>query len=375
MIELLERRFDLTANGTSIRTEVAAGCTTFLTMAYILFVQPTVLGAAGMDAGAVLVATCLASALATALMAILANYPIAVAPAMGHNFFFAYSVVLGLKVPWQVALGAVALAGALFIVTAGVGLREHLITAIPASLKHAIAAGIGLLIASVGLQWAGLVVSSPGTLVTLGDLHQTPVLAALAGLGVSAVLMARRVRGAFLYGMLFTAAVGVWQGFVRYDGIASLPPAIAPTLGQLDIVGALAPDMIAVIFVLDQSGCLCTVSGLAVPVPGRANDRWGSARGRCDLVPDHCGTADPRGDDDGRRAETRGVAGADRCDSRVSDAHHDATGVQHHRGRGVWSRIVCGIEGRVRARPGHPSPSSRVCPVVPCPIRVATVAV
>jgi len=164
-VSFLDRQFALSANGTTVHTEILAGVTTFLTMAYIIFVQPAVLKAAGMDFGAVLTATCLATAFATTLMALLANYPIAVAPAMGHNFFFAYSVVVGMKVPWQVALGAVAIAGLVFVLTAGVGLREHVITAIPESLKHAIAAGIGLLIAMVGLQWAGLVVASPGTLV------------------------------------------------------------------------------------------------------------------------------------------------------------------------------------------------------------------
>src|SRR5262245_45717078 len=175
----LDRRFGLAAHGTTVRTELLAGLTTFLTMAYIIFVQPAVLSAAGMDFGAVLVATCLATAVATTLMALLANYPIAVAPAMGHNFFFAYSVVIGMKVPWPIALGAVAIAGLVFTVTAGFGLREKLITAIPTSLKHAIAAGIGLLIAGIGLQWAGLIVASPGALVTLGDLHSRPVLLAL----------------------------------------------------------------------------------------------------------------------------------------------------------------------------------------------------
>src|SRR5262247_1890563 len=185
MMDLLQRRFALTANHTTVRTELLAGLTTFLTMAYIVFVQPAVLSAAGMDVGAVLVATCLSTALATTLMALLANYPIAVAPAMGHNFFFAYSVVVSMRVPWQVALGAVAVAGIAFVLTAGIGLREHLITAIPQSLKHAIAAGIGLLIATVGLQWAGLIVGAPGTLVTLGDLHGRPVLLALFGLALT----------------------------------------------------------------------------------------------------------------------------------------------------------------------------------------------
>src|SRR5438309_2342761 len=162
-MNVLNRRFGLAANGTTFRTELLAGLTTFLTMAYIVFVQPAVLSAAGMDFGAVLVATCLATAFATTLMALMANYPIAIAPAMGHNFFFAYSVVIGMHVPWRVALGADAVAGVIFILTAGVGFREQLIGAIPTSMKHAIAAGIGLLIAMIGLQWAGVIVGAPGT--------------------------------------------------------------------------------------------------------------------------------------------------------------------------------------------------------------------
>src|SRR6266446_753330 len=149
---MLKDYFRLEENGTTIRTEVLAGVTTFATMAYIIFVQPLVLSAAGMDAGAVFTSTCLITAFATVLMALLANYPVAVAPAMGHNFFFAYVVVLGMKVPWRVALGAVAIAGVVFIATAGFGLRERLITAIPASIKRAIASGIGLLIAMIGLE-------------------------------------------------------------------------------------------------------------------------------------------------------------------------------------------------------------------------------
>src|SRR5580765_4300771 len=211
-MDVLERRFALRAHGSTVRTEVIAGLTTFLTMAYIIFVQPAVLGAAGMDPGAVLTATCLATAIATLLMALLANYPIAVAPAMGHNFFFAYTVVIGMHVPWRVALGGVAIAGTLFVVTSSVGLRERLITAIPASIKHAIAAGIGLLVAMIGLQWAGLIVPAPGTLVTLGDLHSRPVLLATAALTLTAILMARRVPGALLWGMLASTAVGLSLG-------------------------------------------------------------------------------------------------------------------------------------------------------------------
>jgi AGZA family xanthine/uracil permease-like MFS transporter len=245
----LERRFQLSQQGTTIATEVVAGATTFLTTAYIIFVQPAVLGAAGMDPGAVMVATCLSTAFASILMALLANYPIAVAPAMGHNFYFAYSVVLGMQVGWPIALGAVALAGMLFILTAGVGLRERVITAIPDSLKHAIAAGIGLLVAMVGLQWAGLVVPSPGTIVALGNLHSPPVLVALTGLGVSAVLMARRVTGALMLGIAASTAVGAGIGLVRIQGIAAMPPSIAPTLFKLDILGALTPAMLPVVLV------------------------------------------------------------------------------------------------------------------------------
>jgi adenine/guanine/hypoxanthine permease len=245
----LTRRFRLADNGTTIRTEVLAGVTTFLTMAYIVFVQPAVLGAAGMDFGAVLVATCLATALATTLMALMANYPIAVAPAMGHNFFFAYSVVVAMHVPWRVALGGVAIAGIIFVLTAGIGLREHLITAIPQSLKHAIAAGIGLLIAMIGLEWAGLIVASPGTLVTLGNLHSRPVLLAIGGLTLTSILTARAVPGAFLWGILATTAVGLPLGVVLYQGLVGAPPSIRPTWLQLDIVGALSPGMVSVVLV------------------------------------------------------------------------------------------------------------------------------
>jgi AGZA family xanthine/uracil permease-like MFS transporter len=245
----LERTFHVTSHGTTVRTEVVAGATTFLTMAYIIFVQPVVLSAAGMDAGAVMVATCVASGIATLLMAWLANYPIGVAPAMGHNFYFAYSVVIGMQVPWPVALGGVAIAGVIFILTAGVGLRERLITAIPQSLKHAIAVGIGLLIATIGLQWAGVIVGAPGTLVTLGSLHSPGVLLSLFGLAVMALLLAWRVAGALFWGILLTAAAGLAAGLVHYQGILGRPPSLAPTFLKLDLAGALNPSMVAVIFV------------------------------------------------------------------------------------------------------------------------------
>ena len=276
---MLERLFHLSEHRTTVRTEIAAGATTFLTMAYIIFVQPTVLGAAGMDFGAVLVATCLASGIATLLMAFLANYPIAVAPAMGHNFFFAFTVVVGMRVPWQIALGAVAVAGLIFILTAGVGLRERLIPAIPESLKHAMAVGIGLLVALIGLEWGGIVVASPGTLVTLGNLKSGPALLTLFGLLTMAVLMARQVKGALLLGMLASTVVGLAAGLVHYQGIVSRPPSIAPTFMQLDVPGAFTSPMIPVIFVFfflalfDSVGTLVGVASQAGLMRGKTLPR------------------------------------------------------------------------------------------------------
>jgi adenine/guanine/hypoxanthine permease len=253
----------------NVKTEVIAGITTFLTMSYIIFVQPAVLSAAGMDFGAVLVATCVASGIATLLMAWLANYPIAVAPAMGHNFFFAYTVVIAMGTPWRIALGGVAIAGLIFILTAGIGLREHLIRAIPESLKHAIAVGIGLLIALVGLEWGGIIVDSPGTLVTLGHLKSAPALLTLFGFIVMSVLLARGVRGAMLIGILASTIVGLFAGLVKYQGLVSAPPSIAPTFLQLDILGAFKPSMVSVIFVFfflalfDSVGTLVGVASQA----------------------------------------------------------------------------------------------------------------
>jgi len=246
---MLERLFRLSELRTTVRTEVLAGVTTFLTMAYILFVQPAVLGAAGMDRGAVLAATCIASAVATLLMALLANYPIGVAPAMGHNFFFAFTVVAAGGTPWPVALGAVAIAGSLFILTAGIGLRERVITAVPDSLKHAIGVGIGLLLALIGLEWSGVVVDAPGTLVKLGRLTSPPVLLALGTLAVMAMLLARGVKGAMLIGMVASAIVAWATGLVKWAGVVGAPPSLAPTFLKLDVLGALKPGLIDVVLV------------------------------------------------------------------------------------------------------------------------------
>ena len=263
---VLERLFQLSLRRTTVRAEVIGGMTTFLAMAYIIFVQPAVLGAAGMDRGAVLVATCLASAIGTLLMGGFANYPIGVAPAMGHNFFFAFTVVVAGGTPWPVALGAVAIAGILFILTAGVGLRERVMTALPDSLKHAITVGIGMLIALIGLEWSGIVVDAPGMLVGLGRLGSPPVLLSIGTLALMAVLWARGVRAAMLAGMLASTAVGLATGLTRYEGVVAAPPSLAPTFLKLDIAAALTPGLASVtlvFFLLALFDSVGTLVGLA----------------------------------------------------------------------------------------------------------------
>ena len=242
MRTLLERRFRLPENGTRVRTEILAGTTTFVTLSYILFVQPAVLSAAGMDFGAVLLATCIASALGCVLMGLLANYPVAMAPAMGHNFYFAFTVcgataAGGLAYAWQTALAATFVAGALFVLLSAVGLREKLMEALPRSLQLAIAGGIGLLIALVGLEWGGIVVERPGTFIGLGDLGAPPARAALAGLLVAALLLARRIRGAILIGIAVATLVAAAEGLLEFSGPFGLPHIERPAAFQLDLGG------------------------------------------------------------------------------------------------------------------------------------------
>ena len=260
---MLKRYFNLSEKGTSLRTEGLAGVTTFATMAYIIFVQPVVLSAAGMDAGAVFTSTCLVTALATILMGVLADYPVAVAPAMGHNFFFAYLVVLSMKVPWQIALGAVFISGVIFVATASFRLRETIITAVPESLKAAIAVGIGLLVTLIGMEWAGLVRLDPNTFVALGALDHKPVIVALLGLLATIVLIARRIKGAILYGILIAALSGIAMGVVNKPAaIVSLPPSLAPTFMKLDVIAALKQNLIGVIFIFFFLDLFDTVGSL-----------------------------------------------------------------------------------------------------------------
>lgn len=247
---MIEKLFQLRASGTTLKREIVAGCTTFMTLSYIIFVQPAVLSAAGMDSGAVMAATCITSAFAMVLMALLANYPIALAPGMGHNFYFTFTVCLTLGISWQIALGAVFIAGVLFVLLSFVGLREKVMGILPVSLRNAIPAGIGLLIALVGLEWAGLIVDSPATYVMLGDLKSAPALLSVFGLVVIAILFALNVRGAILIGILASTVAGLIFGLVKFEGVVSAPPSIAPTLFKLQIPNIfVAPELIAIIFI------------------------------------------------------------------------------------------------------------------------------
>ena len=247
---MLEKLFRLQEAGTTLKREIVAGCTTFATLSYIIFVQPTVLSAAGMDPGAVMTATCITSTFAMVLMAFLANYPSALAPGMGHNVFFTYTVCVALQVPWQTALGAVFIAGAFFILFAFVGLREKVMNILPVSFRNAIPAGIGLLIALVGLEWSGLIAQHPATYVTLGNLKSPPVLLSLFGIGIMAVLFALNVRGAILIGILASTVVGLITGMVTFQGVVSAPPSMAPTFFKLQIPNIFVqPELISIIVI------------------------------------------------------------------------------------------------------------------------------
>jgi AGZA family xanthine/uracil permease-like MFS transporter len=266
MTALLDKLFHLSEARTTVRIEVLAGLTTFMTMSYIIFVQPAVLSTTGMDFQSVMAATCIVSAFSTFLMAWLANYPIAVAPAMGHNFFFAFTVVGAMGYPWRVALGAVFISGVIFLLMSLWGVRESLVRAIPDSLKRGIAVGIGLLITLVGLEWSGFVTGSTGTLVTLGNLRQPPVWMSAAGIIVTIVLLVRRSRGAILAGIFTSTVLGLFWGVVRFHGIVSAPPSILPTLFKLDVAGALKLGAIPVIFIfffLDLFDSIGSLIGIA----------------------------------------------------------------------------------------------------------------
>ena len=271
---LLERLFKLREHGTTPRTEVIAGITTFLTMAYIIFVNPSILGDAGMPKDAVFVATCLIAALGSAIMPLYANYPIAMAPGMGLNAYFAYAVVLHMGFTWQAALGAVFISGCLFLVVTLFGIRRHIIDGIPQSLRSAITVGIGLFLALIALKSAGIVVGDKATLVTLGDLHSAPVILAVLGFLAIVALDKARVPGAILIGIVGVTVASFFFGGNQFRGIFSAPPSIAPTFLQLDIHTAVTKGLLNVVLVFflvelfDATGTLMGVAkraGLLVP--------------------------------------------------------------------------------------------------------------
>ncbi|MCX7918484.1 MAG: NCS2 family permease [bacterium] len=265
MYHLLDRIFKLQENQTDIRTELRGGLVTFLTMSYIIFVQPAVLSQAGMDFNAVLAATCISSAIAIFFMGLVANYPIALAPGMGENFFFAFTVVLGMGVSWQVALGAVFISGVIFILLSAFRIREMVIESVPQSLQYAIATAIGIFIAFIGLQQAGIIVGSPGSLVQLGNIKSPPVILAIVGLIIISILLIRNVKGAILWGILATALIGLPFGLVKFYGVVSSPPSLAPTFLKMDIFGAWDLGLVTVILIflyMDLFDTVGTVIGV-----------------------------------------------------------------------------------------------------------------
>ncbi|SDF78696.1 MULTISPECIES: NCS2 family permease [unclassified Duganella] len=265
----LQHYFKLAEHGTNVRTEVVAGVTTFLTMAYIIFVNPAILGDAGVPKDAVFVATCLAAALGTIIMGLYANYPIGMAPGMGLNAYFAYAVVLGMGVPWQTALGAVFISGCLFIVVSVFKVREHIVNGIPPSLRVAITVGLGLFLALIAMKSAGLVVANPETLVRVGDMHNPHTIMAIFGFLLIVTLDRLKVPGALLIGIVAVTALSFFFGGNTFHGFVSLPPSITPTLFQLDLNGALHMGLFNVVLVFflvelfDATGTLMGVASRA----------------------------------------------------------------------------------------------------------------
>lgn len=263
---MIERLFQLQAHGTTMRREVVAGLTTFLTMAYIIFVNPSILQLAGMDFGAVFMATCLAAAFGSAFMGLYANYPIALAPGMGLNAYFTFGVVKGMGFTWEVALGAVFISGLIFLVISLVKLREMIINAIPMSMKLGIAAGIGLFLGIIALKNANVVVAHPATFVTLGDMKSLPVLLSGLGFALIAALSARRIPGAIIISILVVTVIAIPLGLTEFKGITSAPPSMAPTFMKMDLAGALNIGLWSIIFVFlfvdlfDNTGTLIGVA-------------------------------------------------------------------------------------------------------------------
>lgn len=280
---MLEAYFKLKEEGSSVRTEVIAGVTTFLTMSYIIFVNPEILSTTGMDRNAVFVATCLAAALGSFIMAMVARWPIGMAPGMGLNAFFAFTVVGAMGFTWQQALGAVFISGVIFLILTVTGVRSWLIAGIPHSMRSAIAAGIGLFLAIIALKSSEIVVDNPATLVGLGDVTKTGPLLAILGFFIIAALDALKVRGAILLGILVITVLSMALGVTQFGGIISMPPSIAPTFLQLDILGAMHSGLVHVILVFvlvevfDATGTLIGVAKRAKLIEEGKPNRLGRA--------------------------------------------------------------------------------------------------
>lgn len=266
---MLQKIFGFDSSTMVLRKEVIGGITTFFTMAYILAVNPSILSATGMDAGAIFTTTCISSIVATLVMAIYAKLPFALAPGMGLNAFFAFTVVLTMGYTWQFALTAVLIEGLIFLLLTITGLRKHIVNAIPLVLRRAISPGIGLFIAFVGLKSAGIVTSSESTFITLGNMHEAGVLLSVFGILVTAALLVRKVTGALLIGILVTTAIGIPLGITNYTGIISAPPSIEPIFWQFEFHNVFTVDMVIVVLtflfidMFDTIGTLIGVSNRA----------------------------------------------------------------------------------------------------------------
>ena len=266
MLTILEKTFDLKLNNTTVKKELLAGFTTFITMAYIIFVNPQMMAASGMDQGASFVGTCLAAAIACIAMGLYANWPVGLAPGMGLNAFFTYTVVNEMGYAWEIALGAVFLAGILFVIMSVTPLRRWMLDSIPLNLRIAMGSGVGLFIGFIGLKSGGIIISNNATLLSLGDFSKIETLLAALGFLSITILSVRKIPGAIIIGVLGITIIGIFLGIVNFNGVVSMPPALAPTLMKLDIMGALDLAMISVIMsflfvnLFDTAGTLLGVA-------------------------------------------------------------------------------------------------------------------
>ncbi len=272
--KLLTKLFGYDPKKTSISTEIMAGLTTFLTMAYILAVNPAILSETGMDKGALFTSAALMSGIATLLMAVIAKLPFALGPGMGLNAFFAYTVCIAMGYNWQFALTAVFIEGVIFILLTVSNLREHIVNSLPKTIQGAISVGIGLFIAFIGLQNSGIITASKGTLVTLGDITSGAPLLAIIGMIITAVLMIRNIKGAMLIGIVLTTLIGIPMGVTHLNGVVSTPPSIEPIFCKLEWSSIFTKDMFVVVFTMlfidlfDTIGTIigvCNKAGMITP--------------------------------------------------------------------------------------------------------------